>query len=209
MVKKEYKLGESTFNTKKACEDYVRGVLMNLGCVRIGAGHDKWAFFNALINNHPDNEFKMGSGIDYYWIRKNQIGQGLETMIKRTDGTVADFSWRYCCQFKPRTIEENITRAMRTALTEYITEFKLKFNNNFKCTLCAREGTDSTVFHADHVVPFHVIKDEFLTREQSIPTRCADTAKGATRFHEDDHDFERRWVEFHHGKAKLQILCRS
>jgi len=43
-IKKEYRLGELTFKTKKACEECVRWVLSELGCVRVGQGHPKWAF---------------------------------------------------------------------------------------------------------------------------------------------------------------------
>jgi hypothetical protein len=137
------------------------------------------------------------------------MGQGLATMIKRTDGTEADFSWCYCCEFKPRTIEDDVGRAMRTAITEDINAFKRQFSNKFKCVFCAAEGTNSAEFHADHVRPFCDIKDEFIGGEQCIPTRCAETLKGATRFHEHDREFERRWVDFHNQKAKLQILCKS
>ena len=206
-TKKEYRLGKLTFKTKKACEDYVRDVLFELGCVSVGDGHPKWSFLNDLINNHPDKAFKIGAGIDYFWIKKNEIGKGYATMIKRTDGSVADFSWRYCCEFKRRLVAEDITRAMRTAITNDINEFKTSFGYKFTCALCKRQGTNSHEFHADHIHPFCHIKTEFLSNEPVHPTRCADTLVGATHFHADDTEFEQRWVRFHKNKAQLQILC--
>jgi hypothetical protein len=208
-VKKEYRLGELTFKTKKACEVYVRNTLSEIGCVRVGQEHHKWSFLNDLINNHPNKTDKTGSGVDYYWIKKNPMGQGLATMIKRADGTEVDFSWRYCCEFKRRLIAEDITRAMRTAITDDIIEFKNSFGYNFTCSLCKRQGPKSHDFHADHVRPFCHLKNEFLSNEPVHPTKCADTLVGAPRFHADDTEFEQRWVRFHKNKAQLQILCAS
>jgi hypothetical protein len=208
-TKKEYRIGQLTFKTKKACEEYVRGILSELGCIRVGPGHSKWAFLNNVLNNHPEKEFKIGTGVDYFWIKKNEVGNGYATMIRRMDGSVADFSWRYCCEFKKRSVTENVTRAMRNAVTEDIVNFKKGFGYNFTCALCKKQGTDSHDFHADHVHPFCHIKTEFLSNEPVHPTKFADTLVGATCFHADDAEFEERWVRFHKNKARLQILCAN
>jgi len=100
MTTQGYPLGEFTFKTKKACREYVSYLIHAIGCgVRIGPSHPHWDIFNSLISNHPERDEKIGAGISHFWIQKNLVGCGLTTMIKRTDGSVADFSWRDCCDF--------------------------------------------------------------------------------------------------------------
>ena len=41
-----------------------------------------------------------------------------QTMIKRLDKSIIDFSWVYCCKFKVRSITEDLTAAMREAIKE-------------------------------------------------------------------------------------------
>lgn len=211
MVKQGYPLGEFTFRTKKACKEYVSYLINGLGCgACIEPNHPHWDIFNALINNHPEKDQKIGVGIAYFWIQKNAVGGGgLTTMIKRTDGSFADFSWRYCCEFKQRPIIEHITKAMRYSVIDHIKKFKQEFGCKFKCSSCNVEGTSSQDFHVDHIYPFCRIKDEFLSqvKKEIIPTRVALTDCGATRFHEDDYEFEQLWIDFHNSKAQLQILC--
>jgi len=105
MVKQGYPLGEFTFRTKKACKEYVSYLINGIGCgACIEPNHPHWDIFNSLINNHPEKDQKIGVGIAYFWIQKNAVGGGgLTTMIKRTDGSFADFSWRQCCEFKQST----------------------------------------------------------------------------------------------------------
>lgn len=212
-MKKEYKLGELSFKTKKACEEHVRTVINDIGHGCIESNHPQWDFFNILINNHPEKEFKIGEGVAYFWIQKNPIGNGLATMIKRTDGSIADFSWRYCCEFKPRTIIEDVTKAMRHSISPEIKKFKQTFDHKFKCAMCNHSGTKSQDFHADHVYPFSRIKDEFLLQEKEnatpIPDRVASMNIGATQFHKEDNAFEKRWMDFHNKRSQLQILCAS
>jgi hypothetical protein len=95
-----YTLGEFTFRTKKACREYVSYLIHAIGCVRIEPNHPHWDIFNALINNHPEKDQKIGTGISHFFIQKNAVGRGLTTMITRTDGSVADFAWRECCEYK-------------------------------------------------------------------------------------------------------------
>ena len=77
-----------------------------------------FAFFNNLIQNHPDYEKKSGVGIEYFSIKPNPVAPKFyEMMITRIDGTNEVFSWVYCCQFKTRTVADNLTRAMRASIS--------------------------------------------------------------------------------------------
>ena len=82
-------------------------------------------FFHDLLKNHPEYETKKGCGIDYFFIERNPIMKKYyQTMIKRTDGTVIDFSWVYCCQFKVRTNKDDLYRAKRETIKHDTIKFK-------------------------------------------------------------------------------------
>jgi hypothetical protein len=100
MANQGYSLGEFMFRTKKARREYVSYLIHAIGCGRIEPIHPHWDIFNALINNHPEKDQKIGPGISHFLIQKNVVGRGLTTMIARTDGSVAEFSWRDCCEYK-------------------------------------------------------------------------------------------------------------
>ena len=67
---------------------------------------------------------KLGCGIDYFFIQQNPLNKNaLQTMIKRLDGSTIDFSWLQCCRFKDRSIDEDLSMAMRFAVQDEILKF--------------------------------------------------------------------------------------
>jgi hypothetical protein len=75
---------------------------------------------------------KNGVGIDYFYIIPNPINHNYyQTMIKRLDKSIIDFSWVHCCKFKVRSITEDLTTAMREAIKKETMAYKkIKLNYN-------------------------------------------------------------------------------
>jgi len=51
----KYNIGDIHFKTKKACLDYTRTKIKNLGCCTIHKEHVDLNFFNHLLKNHDEH----------------------------------------------------------------------------------------------------------------------------------------------------------
>lgn len=204
----KYFVGNVMFTSKKACENYVRNEIKKIGYKTIYQHTVEFLFLENVFKNHSEYETKKGNGIDYFVITPNPLtGRDFQTKFIRPDGSEEVFSWVYCCQFKPRTNLENLTRAMREAIKNDIIEFKHK--SQHKCQIC---GTEESDFHVDHnFPPFRDLKTNFLntttTQQPTYFTECP--VYCLTKFREEDSEFCREWQTYHLSNANLQMLCKT
>lgn len=211
MPKGFFNIGGLTFSTKKAAQDYTRQTITELGCCIIHKYHDKFNFFVNLLNNHPNRDEKVGCGIEYFYIEKNKIKfNAYQTMIRRSDNSIIDFSWRSCCEFKERSDDRNLSNAMRQAIYDDIREFKDA--SDLICNQCKTDKCDAWDFHVDHdEPPFRKLKEDFLQLNQlNVPTIfTSNSYLCMTTFCEEDSMFSNAWVQYHRANCKLQILCKT
>lgn len=211
-MKQKYYIGELEFKTKKECENYTRKIINNLGCCIINKDHPQFIFFDNLIQNHPECDDKKGIGIDYFYIQPNNlVKKYYQTMIKRLDESETDFSWVYCCQFKERTVSDDLLKSMRTAIKDDVIKYKQR-QSKLICNFCKTENELYENYHVDHYNPsFQTIKDNFLqlTKKQ-IPSLFGDCKMyKLTIFKDEDEEFKNDWVDYHNKNCNFQILCRS
>jgi hypothetical protein len=211
-MRPKYYIGELEFKTKKECESYARNIINTLGCCIVDKDHSQFNFFYNLIQNHPNCDDKKGNGIDYFYIQPNRlVKKYYQTMIKRLDGSDTDFSWVYCCQFKERTANDSLLRAMRTAIKDEAIKYKQK-QSLLICNFCKSENELYENYHVDHHDPsFQTLKDDFLQwTNKTIPSSFGDCKiYNFTVFKDEDVDFENEWVDYHNKNCNLQILCRG
>lgn len=211
-MKQKYTIGELEFKTKKDCENYTRNKIHELGCCEIKKDNSNFNFFNNLLKNHSEYENKKGCGIEYFYIEPNPLNKKYyQTMIKRTDGSKTDFSWVYCCQFKPRTVNEDLIRAMRNAIKDDVIKYK-QSQNKLICNYCKSETELYEDYHVDHDNPsFQVLKDNYLlTTTKQKPTSFGECEiYKLTIFKDEDNDFEIDWINYHKLNCNFQILCRT
>ena len=208
----KYYIGNIGFKSKRECQSYARMTINNLGRCKIMKGDDAFEFMYNLIRNHPHFEEKRGSGIDYFYIQRNAMNpKGLETMIKRMDGSDVDFSWVYCCQFKQRTEHDELVKSMRSAIKECIMEYKQQ-QPTLICSYCKKTDENYGNYHVDHEHPsFLVLQTTFLQSVQKpIPSSFTDCPKShVTQFKEEDEEFRNEWLLFHNSHCNYQILCQT
>lgn len=206
-------IGNLEFKTKKECLNYTRNFIRNLGVCKIDKENANYSFFKYLLKNHPEYDDKKGVGIDYFYIELNKLNRNAyQTMIRRLDGTEIDFSWVYCCEFKRRKITQDLTNAMRQAISQGTIKYKI--SNNLICNFCKKENEDDedySDFHVDHIHPFSLIKDSFIkSTKLNIPDKFEDCVYSKMAiFRTEDIDFRNEWVKYHNNIAKYQILCRN
>jgi len=202
----KYFVGDIGFPTKEACKVYVRAKINELRKDTIDKKHKDFVFFVNLLNIHQNGKEKIGCGIECFYVRKNDFGGGLQTWIKRTDGTREVFSWNKCC-FKKKSNDEDLTKAMRNSVSDVVSDFKI--NNAHICKIC---GTASAKeYHTDHDNPsFQKLKKTFLentTRDKPTEFDENPFRNYTTIFRREDADFENEWVNYHNTNCNLQILC--
>ena len=208
----KYSIGNIVFKTKKACEEYTRTKIKKLGCCIIDNGHVDFIFFENLLKNHHDYDKKIGVGIDYFYIIPNPINQNYyQTMIKRLDKSIIDFSWVYCCKFKVRSITEDLTAAMREAIKEETIAYK-KNQIILQCNICKSDNELYGDYQVDHdFPPFRDIKNNFLNLTPSIIPQTFSSCNKyyTTIFNDKDKEFKNEWIDYHNKNCSFQILCRS
>ena len=159
----KYFIGDIHFKTKKACLDYTRTKIKNLGCCTIDKEHVDFNFFNHLLKNHYEHVQKISLGVHYFYIIPNPINSMYyQTMIKRLDNSLIDFSWVYCCKFKARSTTEDLTTAMRETIKEETIAYK-KNQIILQCDICKSDSELYKYYHVDHAFPsFRTLKNDFL-----------------------------------------------
>ena len=131
--------------------------------------------------------------------------------IHRIDCSEIIFSWVYCCQFKPRTTSENLTRAMRNTIS--IDTIKYKQNQaELICNYCKTTDEPYENYHVDHDTPsFKTLKHNFLqTTKLQIPVLFGDCKiNNLLCFKDEDIEFKNQWYEYHKRNSTFQILCKK
>jgi hypothetical protein len=208
----KYYIGPLGFTSKVKCLKYTRNVIYTLGCCIIRSDHPEYIFFTNLLQNHPECDEKIGAGVDYFFIEPNALNiQYYGINIHRLDGTDIDFSWTYCCNFKPRTPRENLIKAMREAVKNYTSAYK-KTHTRLICNFCKTEDEPYSKYHVDHdEISFKSLTDNFLklwTKSVPVLFDSCEIYK-LTIFKPIDVEFETSWVKYHNDNCSFQILCRS
>jgi len=196
----KYNIGDIHFKTKKACLDYTRTKIKDLGCCTIDKEHIDFSFFNHLLKNHDEHIQKIGVGVHYFYIIPNPLNEkSYQTMIKRLVDSIIDFSWVYCCKFKARSTTEELTKAMREAIKEETIAYK-KNQIILQCNICKSDSELYKNYHVDHAFPsFSTLKNDFLNLTSSIiPQTFGSCYKPyKTIFKDDDIAFRNEWVNYH------------
>jgi 5-methylcytosine-specific restriction endonuclease McrA len=203
----EYKIGKLVFKTKKQALEYTRNKITTISYGKINKDNENFKFFKKLLKNLPEYEEKKGCGILAFNIERNAFNKSYHLTIDRKDGSNVDFSWNSCCKFNPRTPKQYLTKAMRDEINYQIQNFKKEAI--YKCCIC-KTHDNNIEYHADHIIPFSKIKDDFLNdNELPVPVNFKDSINGTKLFIDDDYEFKNNWIKYHLRNTKLQILCQT
>lgn len=196
------------FKTKKALEEYTRGIVNSIGeCDKVSDEHME--FFEWLFKRHHDYENKKG--YDYIYITPNIVKPGsFNIMCSYSDKDDDAISWNQCVKNKPNTPEnkkksdkERLVTAMRNSINYQILDFKTK-NPNKVCEFC-KSTKDMNVDHSEP--QFLDIKNEFLVTKSEVPTEFDGDEHYRSCFKFKDAEFGQEWNKFHKEKANLRWLC--
>lgn len=204
------KIGHIEFKTIKDCYEYTKNIVNNEIC-NVDKAHLNFGFLIDLLNNHPDRDEKIGTGVHYFIIEPNRINQnGNAIYIIRNDGSSIDFSWRLCCgkDIKKSTFKYNLMNAMRNSIKEQTINYKQ--SNILKCCLCFITNLEYKNYHVDHKTkPFSVIMERFLKFNKFEHLTFDDSSVMNGAIFKQDEEFKYNWITYHNQEADYQILCGS
>jgi hypothetical protein len=196
-----YIIGNLYFKTQKEASLYCRELFKKNG---YGVANEiTHVFLMELLKRHPQYEEKVGIGIDFFTINKNQYSRHdcVYLTFTRIDGSVDDFSYIMCIKGKDLTLKQQTVSAMRNSIRNDISFFKL--NAEQKCNRC---GIDNVDFDCDHYgIEFKELSEGFIKKNGV----CNSFGKEECFICFGDIQYNKKWVEYHNTLAKLQLLCIS
>jgi hypothetical protein len=209
----KYFIGEIGFKTKKDCYNYVKNIIINLGCCDIDKNNNNYSFFYNVLKNHPEFEIKLGCGAEFFRIQLDYFNN-YQICLYRPDNTNEIFSWVQCCNFKGKSIKELLISSMRYTIKDDMINFKTKEFEKLNKLVCNQCNIDNLIYHdyhVDHLIKFKDISTEFLKiTSLKIPvefTSCNQTQM--TCFTDKNIDFNNDWYNYHQKKCSLRILCKN
>jgi len=206
-----YYIGALKFRTQKECQQYARNIINDLGPCTIQKTHKQFSFFNDLIEQHPEYDYKVGIGIKHFQFIVNPINRkALHAIVHRLDNTTMDYSWITCCNNKHKTESKVLNNVLRGAIKDDTIKYKSS-QSKLICNFCKADNLDYSDYHVDHSSPsFKQIAQDFILKHPNIPTqfnRCP-ISKTST-FNECDKQLETEWFQYHLQQRNYQILCKT
>jgi hypothetical protein len=155
-------IGAVRFETRQKAAEHIRGILDSAQYNRPLTEE----IIYDLLKMHPHYDEKVGTGVKYIFV-KNNVGRVPGFYIKRTDGSVASFSYKNCINGKVMTHKEKVVDAARFLVADQVMKFKRR-NFNGVCAVTKQRITWDHC-HVDHIEPFIWLYRDWLKAKKILP----------------------------------------
>jgi len=171
MPKQPIKLNSKfKFKSKSAANTYYADILKK-SRLRTPLKDKNFSAVKALLLNHPDSDEKIGTGIDTLYADADTYGYRC-FHVKRTDGSVENFSIKRSLFGKPSAFEK-FSRVARRTVEQEIYDKKIElfeknqnYNKEIQCP-DTQEWISLNEAHVDHRIPsFSVICKTFIANKE-------------------------------------------
>lgn len=199
--------GDYHFKTKIAATNEAR---QRVNKYKIGdkLNDDDEIFFESLFTLHSEYTKKIGTGIDYIYVKQDFYNNKC-LYIHRIDDTEVDCSWVHCIQ--PASTKIVVSLAFRRAIKERIIAFKTqKLMEISSCPILGIPlNKDNS--HVSYANPsFEKLLKDFLELQnitfESVdlinPKPSDDDQRGIIK----NLDIKRKWQTFHSENASLELI---
>jgi len=170
---------KTKISKKKKCQELLKLKEINK--------EDKLFLFE-LIKEHPRSELKIGSGIDYIFIKKNEWGIN-SFFIKRIDGSETDFSYNQC--LLPRTHLQEVKMACRSSIAE-------------EMILSSRKG-----YISHHKIPFIIIFNLWFKEKKLEDLKIEDSKDNCVKVEFKDKEIAKDFRNFHNSFAEIEEVTKE
>jgi len=212
-----YKILDKEFKTKKEITEFIRHMILKYKDNELLSDQD-FAFIYEILLLHEEANIKIGPGVSSIWIQTNQntgYGKTRGFWLKRTDGSITDFSWTKCVNTPKDSHKRDFLRACRTAIEPQIKEFRkkiFKINFNVFCPVTGELLFPHTC-HIDHEAPMtfeRIVSDFIVEKNIDIKTvKINEPKDGDIKTYFSDINFEKLFYDFHREKAVIQAISKQ
>ena len=198
-------IGEYSFATKTEAGKFFSAMLGRYQPGdRVTEADAVW--LHKLIESHPSAGDKIGDGIEYFTVRRNEWSKGF--WLHRFDGTDTDWSYKEC--ITPSSPEQRALAGFRNAVAETIIRFRDSEARASIGSPCPFSGIPITVDNLTvaHETSFRHLVCEFLTGEgiSLCDVAVLPSSDGTTKVQLADAPLRERWCQYHQGNSRLMIV---
>jgi len=199
-------IGAFQFHNKRAAELHVRDILERHDHMQRLVSDD-YKFVRALLDLHPNYAKIIDCGIDSIFVQ--HIPGARRFVVRRSDSSWRDFSWRKAIYPKPAL--GNLSAVLRGLIRDQITEYRDRFFEGC-CAVCA-EPIRLANCHVDHIPPMtfqRLVADWLFTvrlTADDISIRASAGYEVWSRL--EDGALEQSWQEYHAINARLRCVCKN
>ncbi len=214
MARKPIKIGSMEFPFKKDALAFFKEMLSRYRNNQ-DVNEDDTDMLYALIERHPESLQKIGCGIKKFYKALTDKGTSC-FWLKRTDGTVTEFSYPSAVNAKGKSLLQEFSEACRESVGQSLEEAKKRFFEQYGDkdgkVECEVTGVKIATYesHLDHKKPmtFQVIVQTFIAGrgiklDRSMLSIPQDNQFVATF---EDRDIEKAFREYHGKVAQLRII---
>ena len=211
LSRKSVNIGNLSFASQTAAENYVRGLLREIGyCDSVKLkGPEYYTRIMDIAKMHPKSALKLQDVQDFSVVR-NKLSKDkvYELNIVRADSSLLDISWKKCIanNFK-EGLNEILSAAFRYSVENQIEAFRS--NSPKICTIC-NKNLSHTASHVDHVFRFDsLVKSFLLLNTLPVPTSFVDCPDGSNRkvLSFDSQQLSESFALYHETNAILRVTC--
>jgi hypothetical protein len=203
-------IGPYYFKTKKAAKDHIQEILSKYHEGERITGLDE-SFLRDLLDLHPRAADKIGTGVSYFVIEKEDVWQGRHFSIVHTDRSRDDFSYIKCIDGP--NLRNEILGAMRSAVVGQILGFR---DRQIAAGAVACPFTGEVLrrdtSHVDHIAPntFYAMVNKWLKTNGLALEDVAITPPEVGQVKRDmtDETQVESWRKFHLENASLRLISK-
>jgi len=169
---------------------------------------EEFEFIYLILKKHPHFKQKEKVGIENIFIKKT-IFNNNGFFIKRTDGTITDFSFYKCLNGENNL--QKIKSLFRAGIKEQIWAFRDKAFLKEDSIICPILGVPVEKYncHIDHFEPmFDELFNQFITQNNLDLKKIklgGENQDNTMQYYFLDKKLEEKWQKFHFENAKLRV----
>jgi hypothetical protein len=205
----QFTLGEFTYSSKNELKLKLSKYLQATPSGHIITEYSKIKQLTDLLYLHYDYTRKIGSGIKFFFVKRNEVGSGKCFAIRRTDESIETFSYKSCLDGDTQTKRAKTLEALRFAIKGHMRAYRESLNYPIRCALSNEVIKSPFELHVDHVKPtFYEIVSEFL-HSKSMELEHIKIIGNGESIRLSDNDISNEFYRFHARKAVYQALTKE
>ncbi len=205
----QFTLGEFTYSSKNELKLRLSKYLQATPSGHVITDYSKIKLLTDLLYLHYDYSRKIGLGIKFFFVKRNDVGSGKCFAIRRTDDSIETFSYKSCLDGDTQTKKAKTLEALRFVIKGHMRAYRESLIYPTHCALSNEPINSPFELHVDHVNPtFYEIVTEYL-HSKSMELEDIKIIGNGESIKLRNRNISEEFYRFHAGKAVYQALTRD